>query len=63
MYFLNFTDVVEQQAVKKTQKRQLTPEQDAEKHIKAGRDKPFLEEMFIDRLKGFFKIISLFNLF
>lgn len=54
---------MEQEAVKKKQKRQPTPEQDAEEHIKAGRDKPFLEEMFIDHQKGFFKIISLFNLF
>ncbi|XP_026156664.1 uncharacterized protein LOC113126760 [Mastacembelus armatus] len=34
------------------QGRQLSPEQDALKHIKARRDKPFLEEMFIDLFKG-----------
>ncbi|XP_044027833.1 uncharacterized protein LOC122864451 isoform X2 [Siniperca chuatsi] len=34
------------------QGRQLTPEQDALEHIKACRDKHFLEEMFIDPLKG-----------
>ncbi|TMS18608.1 Zinc finger MYM-type protein 4 [Larimichthys crocea] len=49
---LQQSDVVEQEAVKKKQKRQPTPEQDAEEHIKAGRDKPFLEEMFIDHQKG-----------
>ncbi|TKS89075.1 Zinc finger MYM-type protein 4 [Collichthys lucidus] len=49
---LQQSDVVEQEAVKKKQKTQPSPEQDAEEHIKAGRDKPFLEEMFIDHQKG-----------
>ncbi|XP_074468762.1 uncharacterized protein LOC141753956 isoform X2 [Sebastes fasciatus] len=34
------------------QRRQLTPEQDALEHIVACRDKPFLEERFIDSFKG-----------
>ncbi|XP_056256201.1 uncharacterized protein LOC130184300 isoform X2 [Seriola aureovittata] len=32
--------------------RQLSPEQEALEHIKSCRDKPFLQEMFIDSLKG-----------
>ncbi|XP_040909011.1 uncharacterized protein LOC121191726 isoform X2 [Toxotes jaculatrix] len=43
---LQQNDNVEQQG------RQLTPEQDSLGHIKACRDKPFLEEMFIDSFKG-----------
>ncbi|XP_032391770.1 uncharacterized protein LOC116701860 isoform X1 [Etheostoma spectabile] len=35
-----------------TQRRQLSPEQDALEHIVACRDKPFLEERFIDFFKG-----------
>ncbi|XP_039675540.1 uncharacterized protein LOC120570916 isoform X5 [Perca fluviatilis] len=34
------------------QRRQLSPEQDALEHIVAHRDKPFLEERFIDFFKG-----------
>lgn len=34
------------------QRRQLTPEQDALEHIVDCRDKSFLEERFIDSLKG-----------
>nr|XP_046274081.1 uncharacterized protein LOC124074833 isoform X2 [Scatophagus argus] len=34
------------------QRRQLTPEQDALEHIVACRDKPFLEERYIDSFKG-----------
>ncbi|XP_067468322.1 uncharacterized protein [Thunnus thynnus] len=40
------SDVVAQQGI------QLTPEQDALEHIKACRDKPSLEERFIDPSKG-----------
>ncbi|XP_039978355.1 LOW QUALITY PROTEIN: uncharacterized protein LOC120786776 [Xiphias gladius] len=43
---VNFPDDVEPRGSK------LTPEQDALEHIKACRDKPFLEEMFIDPFKG-----------
>lgn len=35
-----------------SQRRQLTPEQDALEHIVACRDKPFLEEIYIDAFKG-----------
>lgn len=34
------------------QRRQLTPEQDALEHIAACWDKPFLEERYIDVIKG-----------
>ncbi|XP_075962356.1 uncharacterized protein LOC142965335 isoform X3 [Anarhichas minor] len=40
------SEAAEQQGV------QLNPEQDAVEHIKAYRDKPFLEERFIDPFKG-----------
>lgn len=33
-------------------KRPLTPEEDALEHIVACRDKPFLEERYIDSFKG-----------
>ena len=52
--YIFLPDAVEQQAV---MERQLTPEQDAVEHIKARRDKPFLEEKIIDAFKGFFKCI------
>lgn len=42
----NSPDDVERQG------RHRTPEQDALEHIKACRDKPFLEAMFIDPHKG-----------
>lgn len=41
-----FLDLMEMQG------RQLTPEQDALEHIVAFKDKPFLEERFIDSFKG-----------
>lgn len=47
---ITLPDAVEQRG------RSLTPEQDALEHIKACRDKPFLEEMFIDPSKGFYLI-------
>lgn len=34
------------------QQRKRTPEQDALEHIAAFKDKPFLEERFIDSFKG-----------
>lgn len=39
-------------AVMEKQRRQLTPEQDALEYIVACRDKPFLEEKFINSFKG-----------
>ncbi|XP_041811390.1 uncharacterized protein LOC121619625 isoform X2 [Chelmon rostratus] len=46
------SDALGRQAVMETQRMQLTPEQDAREHIMSCRDKPFLDEVFIDPLKG-----------
>lgn len=54
LIFIFFPDAVQQQAVTEKQSRQLTPEQDALEHIKASRDKPFLEQMFIEPFKGLY---------
>ncbi|XP_031151492.1 uncharacterized protein LOC116047099 isoform X3 [Sander lucioperca] len=44
--------LLQQSDAAEQQNRQLTPEQDALEHIKACRDKPFLEERFINPFKG-----------
>ncbi|XP_049890842.1 uncharacterized protein LOC126384039 isoform X1 [Epinephelus moara] len=47
------SDLLPQQSVAAEQQgSHLTPEQDALQHIKACRDKPFLEDRFINPLKG-----------
>ncbi|XP_029700999.1 uncharacterized protein isoform X2 [Takifugu rubripes] len=45
-------DVRKSSFVLRNKKRQLTPEQDALEHIRACRDKPFLEQKFINPDKG-----------
>ncbi|XP_068188438.1 uncharacterized protein [Antennarius striatus] len=49
---LHHSDAVEKAASMNKQSPDLSPEQDAQQHIKACRDKPFLEERFIDPIKG-----------
>lgn len=45
------------------QKPKLTPEQDALNHIADGKDKPFLEQRFINSFKGLiFVFLSIFLL-
>ncbi|XP_059205277.1 uncharacterized protein LOC131984472 [Centropristis striata] len=45
-------DLVQQSDAAEQQGNHPTPEQDALEHVKACRDKPFLEERFIDPIKG-----------
>lgn len=51
IYLGNFSAAMEDQ------RRELTPEQDALEHIAACRDKHFLEERYIDAIKGRMNVI------
>lgn len=53
-FFGCLADAEEEEAVTPKQTTEPTPEKDALKHILARKDKPFLEEMYIDKIKGYF---------
>lgn len=43
------------------QTKEVTPKIDALKHICSGKDKAFLKESFVNPIKGFFSLKSLFS--